>query len=170
MIIKTVDNLLPKKDFIKLKKLLLSDSFPYFFNNKMVSNKKVCQKDNYFFFHLIYNDDSELKINSPYFDYINHTILSKLPIKKLLRVKINCYPKTKEKVKHALHIDYPYKHKGLILSINTCNGETVFKDNKKVISVENRALFFDPSKLHGSTTCTDQQCRFNIAINYIEID
>ena len=166
MTFQLVNNFIPKKEFTELKKLLLSDSFPYFFNTKMVSSKKGCQKDNYFFFHLIYNDESEQKINSPYFDYINKVIVSKLHIKKLIRIKINCYPKTNEKVKHALHVDYPYKHKGLILSINTCDGETRFKNNEKVISVENRALFFDPSKLHASTTCTDQPCRFNIAINY----
>jgi|TARA_R110000787_G_scaffold96530_1_gene199954 hypothetical protein len=167
MTIRVVDNFLPKKEFIELKKLLLSNNFPYFFNNKVVLNKKVSQKDNYFFVHLVYNDELPGKINSPYFDYIKKIILNKLNIKKLIRVKINCYPKTSKKIQHGFHKDYPYKHNGLILSINTCNGSTTFKSNKKIVSIENKALFFDPSKLHGSTTCTDQQCRINIAINYI---
>jgi hypothetical protein len=33
-------------------------------------------------------------------------------------------------------------------------------------SIENRALFFDSSKPHSSTTCTDKQMRINFNMNY----
>ena len=37
---------------------------------------------------------------------------------------------------------------------------------QKIRSVANRMLFFDATKLHNSTTCTDEKGRFNINFNY----
>ena len=59
-----------------------------------------------------------------------------------------------------------YKHCGLIFYLNTNNGFTILDDGTKIESVENRALFFDPSKRHCSTTCTDSIFRSIIIINY----
>ena len=51
--------------------------------------------------------------------------------------------------------------------MNTCNGFTILDDGTKIDSIENRALLFDPSKLHHSTTCTDEKVRINIILNYL---
>ena len=37
---------------------------------------------------------------------------------------------------------------------------------EKIESIENRALLFDPSIEHRSTTCTDAKGRININFNY----
>ena len=65
-----------------------------------------------------------------------------------------------------MHIDYPFPHKGAILSLNTCNGYTKLEDGTKVDSVANRILLFDASTPHCSTTTSDTTARFNININY----
>ena len=98
-------------------------------------------------------------------------ICNKLNINKLLRLQVNLYPKSNFfRVNHKFHIDFNYKHKGCIYYLNTNNGETIIKNspfNIRVKSVKNRALLFDPSDLHKSTTCTDANFRANIIFNYL---
>lgn len=89
-----------------------------------------------------------------------------LEIKSLMRIKMNLYPRTESLVEHEKHSDFPFTHKGAVLSLNTCDGYTILEDGTKIESVANRILFFDPSKLHGSTNCTNDKARFNINFNY----
>ena len=56
---------------------------------------------------------------------------------------------------------------GGCLSLEGVFGFTFFEDKTKVGSKENQMLFFDGSKPHASTTCTDQQVRINIGFNYL---
>ena len=47
------------------------------------------------------------------------------------------------------------------------NGYNYFKkDNKKTKPKANTAVFFDPSELHCSSSCSDQKRRVTININY----
>jgi len=99
-------------------------------------------------------------------------ITSKLKMKELIRVKINSYPNQGKLVEHTWHIDTDYTHKGCLLAFNTCNGYTKFKDGDKIDKVEsvaNRAILFDPSKLHTSSNTTNAPRRVNININYFEL-
>ena len=54
-----------------------------------------------------------------------------------------------------------------ILYINDNDGYTRLEDGTKIKSVANRGLYFDASRKHNSTTCTDAAARFNINFNYI---
>ena len=76
------------------------------------------------------------------------------------------YPNTETLKEHGMHTDYNYPHKASILYINTCDGYTKFEDGTKIDSVANRMLIFDGSKLHTSSTTTDQPVRMNINFNY----
>ena len=101
---------------------------------------------------------------------LHQNLLIQINYSFLIRAKANCYPRSDRKITHPKHLDYrDYKSptKGLILSLNTCNGATILENGKEVKSVANRALFFNPSKPHASTNCTDQHARFNINVNYI---
>lgn len=82
------------------------------------------------------------------------------------RVKANLYPNTNEDVQHGLHQDLDVPHKGALFYVNTNNGFTVLEDGTKIESIENRVLFFDPSKLHCSASCTDKQSRVTLIMNY----
>ena len=64
-----------------------------------------------------------------------------------------------------MHIDYDFPHKGAIISFNTCDGGT-FIGEKFIQSKDNRAVVFDPSIKHRSTTSTDLEGRLNLTINY----
>ena len=101
---------------------------------------------------------------SPIFP-IMKPILNKLNVKSLKRIKLNFYPSTEKIIKHEEHEDYPFSHKGALLSLNTCDGGTYLNDNF-VNSVENKVLLFNPSQKHSSTTTTKKEGRANISFNY----
>ena len=54
---------------------------------------------------------------------------------------------------------YKFPYKTAVFYVNTNNGYTEFEDGTKVESVENRIIFFDGSRPHNSSTCTDQKIR-----------
>ena len=69
-------------------------------------------------------------------------------------------------LKHDDHVDFEYPHKGAILYLNTCDGYT-YCEGEKVFSVANRLLLHDPSKLHYSTTTSNEQRRLICNVNYL---
>ena len=54
-----------------------------------------------------------------------------------------------------------------IFFVNSNDGFTILDDDTMIESVENRILFFDSSKLHNSTNCTNEKVRVNINFNFI---
>lgn len=164
---KVIDNFLPLEDFKKIEELMTSDSFPYYFCDGVAKSVEEDIKM-FYFTHFFYVKNTPA---SDYYNLLVKTLLSKLDIFALIRVKGNCYTRSDKKIKHNTHVDFQekinFKTKGLIYSINTCNGSTILDNGKEIKSVANRALFFDPMKPHCSTNCTDQKARFNINVNYI---
>src|SRR5210317_1898246 len=155
-----IDNFLTKQNFDNLTKIITSNEFAWYYNDSVSYENKL--DNNFYFTHIFFNSAG---IRSHFYEALT-PILNKLDIKNLLRIKANLYPRTETLVHHKNHVDQDYKHKGLIFYINTNDGFTVV-GNTKIKSIANRALFFDPSQLHHSTTCTDNKCRINININYI---
>ena len=161
-----IDNFLDKKQFEGLSKIIMGPHFPWFFAN-VESRGAVDIKENdkklTYLTHVMYDNYVS---NSRYFnDFLNLILL--LKPKALLKIKANCYLRTPRIVKHGVHVDYKFPHKGAIFYINTNNGKTILDDGKEITSVANRMLFFDASKMHSSTSCSDQKARFNINFNYL---
>ena len=156
------NNFLDTKTFNELRDLIISNrDFPWFHElkvNDFQNNESLFS----YFTHTFYLKNA---INSNRYDNVL-PFLEKLEIKALIRVVANLYVKTDKIETHPFHIDYEFPHKGALLSLNTCNGGTILKNNKKIKSVENTAIFFDPSKPHASTSATDVKGRFNILVNY----
>ena len=156
------NNFLDTKTFNELRDLIISNrDFPWFHElkvNDFQNNESLFS----YFTHTFYLKNA---INSNRYDNVL-PFLEKLEIKALIRVVANLYVKTDKIETHPFHIDYDFPHKGALLSLNTCNGGTILKNNKKIKSVENTVIFFDPSKPHASTSATDVKGRFNILVNY----
>ena len=155
-----IDNFLSENNFNKIKKLILENiNFTWYFVNG-VSDEEHKNKD-FYFYHLAYDE----KINSTLYDILI-PLIQKINPQKLIRIKINLYPKTEKIIKHGNHIDYDFEHSGCIFYLNTNNGKTILNNNIEIDSIENRILFFNPNIIHCSTTCTDFLYRSNINFNY----
>ena len=157
------DNFLDQVDFENIKNSMLGDNFPWYFSEGVSSSETEKHKDHFYWTHGFFMQDRG--VLSPAYKILV-PFLKKLSHKALIRIKANLYSNQGKIVEHENHSDYPFKHKGAIFSLNTCNGYTTLKDNTKIRSVANRLLMFDPSQPHHSSTCTDAQIRCNINVNY----
>ena len=156
---KTIENFLEKNYLQEIKDLHFSNNFPWFFQDG-VNNKG---DGSYQFTHVFYNNERPNSSN-----FINIApLLNKLPIVKLIRVKSNLLIKSSKIIKHGFHTDFNIKGgKTAIFYLNTNNGYTIFKNNKKIKSEENKLVIFDCLLEHSGTTCTDTDFRALININY----
>jgi hypothetical protein len=156
--LKVIKNFLKKEEFNLIKKVVVGNSFPFYFCKKVGHDKD--DKDFYFNHELYWN-------NVPTSNSFNLILplINKLNVKSLIRAKVNLFPRTEKLIKYGEHADFDFNHKGAILYINNCDGGTYIGD-KFIPSIENQVLLFDSSTMHQSTNCTDEKCRINININY----
>ncbi len=155
---KVVDNYLKELDFEILKAYIFCEEMPWYYNKKITFDDEDSKF--YYYVHLLYMNN---KPNSNHF----HDVIKFFDFYNCLyRVKINSYPNQGQFVEHSMHYDYKFEHKGALYSLNSCDGYTKI-GNDRIESVENRMIFFDPTKLHASTNTTDDLRRVNINFNYI---
>lgn len=160
---KVIDKFLPEIEFEKLRKIVIEDNdMPWYFNDTINVHHDITDNKCYFTHHLFNRKSNYLYSN--FFHHFN-TLFDTMEVKALMRVKVNCYPRTEKVEIHEEHIDMPFTHKGAVFYLNTCDGYTII-EGKKVESLENRIVFFDPSLPHTSTSCSNTKARFNININY----
>ena len=155
------DNFLDPVDFEKIKNFVLGNKFPWFFEDNVAYTGK--HNTHFYWTHGVFRHGSG--VVSPLCNILS-TFLNKLEAKAFIRIKANLYSRDDKITEHEKHVDYNFKHKGALFSVNTCNGFTMLADGTKIESVENRLLLFDPSLPHHSSTCTDAKVRVNININY----
>jgi hypothetical protein len=155
----TISNLLPQNEFIELKSFMESNNMPWFFYPTVGDIKD--NSDSYFT-HTFFDNGV---VNSNYFNML-FPILRTLKDKKLIRARANLYTPKQNLIEHAKHTDYDFKHKTLILYVNTNDGFTRLGDDIIINSVENTGVLFDGSEIHNSTNCTNAPCRINIVISY----
>ena len=157
-----IDNYLPQEEFEKIRDVMMSQDFPWFYSAYVAFKGKVDDDNSMCFTHSFYKNSL---VNSNFFE-LTLPLIFKLNAKALIRVKGNMYPNVGSSLNNEPHVDYDFEHKGAIYYLNTNNGPTVLEDGTKIDAVENRILLFDASKKHNSTHCTDQKVRVNININY----
>ena len=167
-----IDNFLDKEYFDSLATLFTdkektgNKEMPWFFQTN-ISNPKgygAPESNNrlFYMYHMFFEQHSPESLF--YKNLI--PLLEKLDTKHLIRIKANLYPFTETLYEHTMHTDFEFPHKTALLSLNTCDGYTKFKDGTKIDSVANRVLLFDASKEHCSTNTTSDSARINININY----
>jgi len=162
---KIIDNFLEKEDFLKIQQIMLSKDFPWFFQhgvNELDTDKDIydCQFTHVFF--LKNRSRSQLlEMLQP--------LITQLKISAIIKIKANLLTRTPQIIKHGFHIDHaPLKDaKTAVFYLNTNNGYTLFKNDKKVMSVENRAALFDLNTPHSGTTSSDSKRRVVLNFNYI---
>ena len=166
MKIDIVDNFLPSYHADTLVKTFNGTGrgdglFPWLFINDL---NEVGYLGNYYFTKDIVR---EWVVQDSYWMPLFSPLLEKLGCKKPCKLKVNLYPRTQRRVHHASHVDYE-SNSGLITClyyVNTNNGVTKFDGTfNSVKSKKNRAIFFDGSNKHHSTTPTDNNYRCSINI------
>jgi len=153
---KISDNFLPEEWFSVIRDFTLSESMPWFMQSGVARSG---DQDSYFT-HTFYEDGQY----SPFYELVE-PILLELKIESILRVKANLYPRTEKLYEHKPHFDYEEPNQGCVFYVNDNNGFTRFED-QIVESKANRVAIFDGTKLHNSTTCTDQIARVTINLNW----
>jgi len=164
VMIKIEDNILDNLQLKEIQNKLLSNhSIPMYFVDS-VAYENETDLGCYYHVHDVYEYPkgwlSDLgQTIAPILEYIK--------AKSLVKIKINFYPRTEKLIKHGLHKDQNFKCKSALFFVNDNDGYTYLKnENMKVESKANRILHFNSYYKHHSTTCTDQNLRCTININY----
>ena len=161
---KVIDNFLPIDVFQYIQEQITSPGTAWYFKDSVAAHTDDMSFDNYMHSHMVY--ENHQPCSSMYEELLPLVEHPKLKVKSLLRILVNSYPHTNKILKHDDHVDFDYSHKGAILYLNTCNGYT-YCEGEKVFSVANRLLLHDPSKLHHSTTTSNEQRRLICNVNYL---
>ena len=174
--ITVIDNFLPPEAFKQIKDLCTSQDMSWFrsdgISNNDSTNAIVNPLDNYYFVHLFFTNYMQ---TSTHFEVVKEAFTQGMKehlgmsFRNITRIKANFYPRTEEVQVHPFHSD-SHDIEGLqggLLCLNTCDGYTGFEDGTEVDSVENRVVFFDSTKPHHSTSCSNAPYRLNININFL---
>ena len=175
--IQVEENALPQALFDKLQQVVTDVHFPW----------RICrtadEDDNYFSF----NYYSVGHNNTPTYELAENCaiILIDKYLKgawKVKRIRFGLIHRDIEQVVNNAHIDNEEEHLGILLYLNSTDGNTIFynefyegeeipKKNEEltiqqeVTPVENRAVFFEGYNYHSSQTPTETQLRFTLNIN-----
>ena len=108
-----------------------------------------------------------LHFNRTAFDAAS-SILNIISPEFLLKIKTNLRTKTDTIQQSIMHNDSNIPGSlTAIFYLNTCDGYTIFNDGDKIHSVENTLIIFPGRLLHCGTTCTNENRRLVININYM---
>ena len=140
-------------------------NYPWYFNDHL---NYQTYKGNYYFNNCCY--DPALGIADPQQYPLYEPLLNKLGItmSNVKKIKSNLYPWTGRRIHHQTHTDYP-PNLGLrtcLYYVNDSDRVTVFDGKKRIKCKNNRAILFDGSIPHHSTTPTDVNYACSINIDY----
>ena len=164
----TIKNVLSDEHFKQLTDIIMSDKFPWFYQNHVVHSHQSNTEEKYQiqFVHK-FHEGSNI-VTGPELWNMLFPICAVLQPHTFLRVKANNIPGQNEIVTHGMHCDVsvPLSYTA-IFYCNTNNGYTEFKDGDKVFSEANSMVIFPSYMEHTGSTCTDTRCRVNININFV---
>ena len=163
--IKVMDNFLDEEDFNNLKNRMEDTNyFPWFYAPSK-DKKSDTDLNQFQFTHIFYENYT---INSTKFDLVE-AIVKKINPTALIRIKANLTTYSPILKEGYFHTDGLSKNmKSAIYYLNTNDGYTLFKENKKKIkSVAYRMIFFNSTEWHTGTNTTKAKKR--IVINFVYI-
>ena len=163
---KIIDDFLPYESFKTIQSFFLSTDIPWTYNDSIAGPND--DLNNYQFVYNFFDIKRPFKESCPckYSAFLK-PILTKLSPQYIFRIKANLRPYTSSPYQGQWHTDMLLNQKTAIFYINSNNGYTVFKDNSKVISRENRLCLFNGHIEHAGVSCTDARRRIVLNINYL---
>tara|TARA_R100001244_G_C5146038_1_gene128816 strand:+ start:92 stop:670 length:579 start_codon:yes stop_codon:yes gene_type:complete len=162
---KVIDNFLPKYSFNRLKSLVESADFPYYYHDFTVRPLIGERRSNDFMF--VHSLVREKEACSNYVDAILVPIIDQLEVSfdQVIRSKINLTPRSPEHHRTDFHVDQEIDHTVALFYITTCNGYTELKNGTKIDCRANRMLLFDGSFKHRAVSHTNDENKIRIIIN-----
>ena len=160
---KEIKNFLPKKEADNIEQIFTSNTFPWFITRGIVKKADNDYQFNHIFFRSSELNSSFCNVLQPILDILNPT--------SLVRIKANLVPRDSKITEHEMHADVEPEVKNCkvaIYYVNTNNGYTLFKKNKKIKSEKNKLIIFDGNTEHASTTCTNKDYRIVLNFNYFK--
>ena len=161
-----IDNFIDQQSFQNLKNTMLGDNFCWNYNNAIDYAE---DEDKFQFTHSFYKEN--LGPNSVHYGILG-SILQRLRIKEIYRIKANLVTRTSKIEPNTFHTDIqgnwgviPYITS--ILYLNTNDGYTEFEDGTKIESIENSWVSFPEDTKHRGTSCTNERVRVVINFNYL---
>tara|TARA_R100001594_G_scaffold10972_1_gene25424 strand:+ start:2791 stop:3576 length:786 start_codon:yes stop_codon:yes gene_type:complete len=186
--IKIIDNYLDKNVFKKLQDALLSDMFPWFFNNSKLDYTKLGERfydinkpiqgggDVYHQHQFTHNFFGSNALSRNWSNFTHHIepLLNKINPRVWIRIKANMSTINSKPIIGGWHYDMVTKDIAwsdtmtALFYINTNNGYTQFEDGNKITSVENRLVIAPNNLMHTSVSQTDTKHRVVLNINYLD--
>lgn len=175
--IRQIDDFLPISLSNNLESLTVNNpNFPWFFvdSSSGANYHDGFEKDQYGFFHILYAETE----NSDHFKYflpVVYFIEDKfnVSVDNLMRMRLGMSVKISEKpITRYPHVDTNISHLTLLYYINDSDGDTVIYCNdkkgilKKISPKKNRAVLFDGSIFHSSSTPSQVSQRVALNINF----
>lgn len=167
MSIEIKDNFLDQQDFNVIKNTMFGYDFPWYYQKNKVYSSEAPIPYMFQFIHVFYQD---LGPTSSFFNLLL-PLIDKINPKALVRIKANLTTRTPEIITYGHHVDYDETKllKTAVFYLNNNNGLTIFEDGSQIESVENRLVIFDCDMRHSGTSCTDENVRSVININFYDI-
>ena len=159
---KVIDNFLSPNDFKTISDEILGPYFLWRYWFRVSDENDRADNCNTKFTHMAFEDiqiTSATELLSPLIED------ERVDCKAMKRIIINSYPWTPTVYEHGVHEDYMFPHKGALLNLTSCDGYTCI-GKKKIPSVANRLILFNPSKPHYGTTTSNAQRRVIVNFNY----
>ena len=162
---KIIDDFLDPDDFKLTQHFFCNPNsdITWYFNDTIAGQQGL---DQYQFTHTFFNLSRPFRSN--YSNFLQ-PFLTKLNAKYIFRIKANLRPRTTQGVLSPYHTDMDLNQQTAIFYLNTNNGYTKFQDSTfdDVPSVANRLLTFYGGLKHCGCSCTDQNIRVVLNVNYI---
>ena len=106
--------------------------------------------------------------NASYWMPLFEPLIKKIGCKNIFRLKVNLYPLSGRRMHHSTHVDYEPNQgfRTCLYYVHESNRLTIFDGKQKIKCKNNRAIIFDGSIPHHSTTPTNSNWRCTINIDY----
>jgi hypothetical protein len=163
-------NFLSSKEHKEIFDIISGSYFPYYAMPYQTRYVKTKNKNEHLMQHTLMSGE---KINSPYFQKFVVPFALKLPISKMIYVRLNLTINQNKPYACAWHTDFKMteeeKNKAMtaVYYLNTCNGATEIKGYKKIKSVKNQMVIFPSRLLHRAIQQTDTVFRWILNFGYI---
>jgi hypothetical protein len=187
--IKVIDNFLPQEMFDEVQQHVTYNEVVdwIFMENRWYSfektselmqvlnlTEKIIPTNLVQMIHSLYNKNGFVTSFPDVYGKVLEYFHNSFEIEILITAKLNMTFPFEENYLTGFHTDFQYEntpnYKTAIMYLNDNDGYTLLEDGTKIEAKSNRIVIFDGTTQHCGTTCTDENKRITLNLNYIGKD